>query len=370
MLTFPHTFPPDVPFIPDQRLWWLKVGHYSQTRECLRPEAFASAREVRKESPDQFARHQMPTGCEWIEVTDRAAFLANTTAYLAQSAAHLDDPQTRLLCLTIDAGIGKSTAMMQTQLLRGALRPGHLTIGVEFDRLPTKASDYLQGGWLAERLAEQLGECDSAIARMLLDRKIRTGEFTLLVDSLDQQTLGENPVAIATALGSFLKGVGSDVQSVVAGRPPAIQELWRHLFAKSGTWRFAQIDQFTSEQRRTYLSPERSSLLDRLDADIVAVPRMLETLKRIQPDADGWFPEIRTGADVYWISFKESLTEDIENRSNTHTFQNALFLFALLGFETLQQGFLNGIRGQQKTEAFLQDVAKRRLDQIKIQFAM
>ena len=180
-----------VPFIPGQRIWSLSVRDEWQKRDCLKPGAFAIAREVRKgDKADEFARHQMPDGCEWIEETDRAGFLMNL--------------ENRLVCLTIDAGIGKSTAMLQTQFLRGTQLDGHLVIGEEFDNFPIKSSEYLEGGWLVDKLCENLppSSRQRRVAQQLLNRKIRTGQFTLLVDGMDQITRPD-PEGKAVALAIF-----------------------------------------------------------------------------------------------------------------------------------------------------------------------
>ena len=155
MLKFSIQMPKDVPFIGEQRIWWLKAGP-NLAKQCLTPEAFATAREVRKKDIEGFARHRMPQGCEWLPVKDRVAFLQKGITDPNQP-----NKRHRLLCLTIDAGIGKTMAMLQTQFLRGCnfgnvlqaeRHTGHLVIASEFDNLPAVSVEYLgdqdRSSWL------------------------------------------------------------------------------------------------------------------------------------------------------------------------------------------------------------------------------
>ena len=355
MLRFPKSSPV-VPFIANQRIWWLDAP-FELAKECLRPEAFAAAREVRKGDTDHFATHNMPEGCQWREVY-RPAFLACTN--------------NRLLCLTIDAGIGKTTAMLQTQFIRGCLLDGHLVIGIQFDHLPTDANDYLSEDnknkkSLANYLSKYMGIAPWTIVNSLLKSKIRTGQFTLVVDAMDQVTLNEfstnedSPEQKARELATFLNDHSPSARCVISGRPQAISRHWEDLFERCEPWRFAQIDQFTPTQRQKYLGKGRSKLLDRLDADVVAIPRMLEVMHRLPKDQ---LRSIRTSGELYMRVFKQALESDSNKQLALMKPHTAMFLFSMLAFDTLARGYLNGIHDQRKTEEFLNEVFEGRKTQI------
>ena len=333
----------NLPFIADQRIWYLDAPSQNAKKECLKPEIFALARQVRKETPDGFERHGMPAGCRWVEVPNRAEFLANTS--------------NRRLCLTIDAGIGKTIAVLQTQFLRSQSPQGHLVIGFNFDDLPKDANEYLRGDILLKQLCIELPDCDEETARALLKRKIRTQQFTLIVDALDQTSEG-GAKKKATALAQFLNRICPGCCCVVAGRPPAIERFWRQLFANSDLWLFAQIDQFTDRQRKEFLGPERHKKLNSLDADLVAVPRMLETVHRVHPDD---LDEIQTAADLYWRAVQTTLEESMVDQDVSINFEDALFYYSLLAFELIRQGYFDGIKDTKETRTFVKDVLKRRL---------
>ena len=82
----------------------------------------------------------------------------------------------------------------------------------------------------------------------------------------------------------------------MAGRPYAIDRYWDALFDDS-SWRFAQLATFTSDQQREYLGPERFDHLHRLDVEVLAVPRALETIRVVPTDE---LDDLSTAADVYW----------------------------------------------------------------------
>ena len=110
------------------------------------------------------------------------------------------------------------------------------------------------------------------------------------------------------------------------------------------------------------MGEKRAALLTRLDADVVAVPRMLETLHRV-PDKQ--LNTIRTASDIYWRAMEESLRKDIELQNDAQKFDTALFLFALLAFESLKRGKLNGVPPGKPTREFLDHVWVDRETQIR-----
>ncbi len=354
MLKFPVS-KPIVPFIASQRLSHLRVpaGQEFLKQKCLEPELFAVARQARKSDSDAGIGAGMPEGCSWEQVLDREAFLMNL--------------QHRRLCLTIDAGIGKTSAMIQTQYLRGACLKGHLVIGVEFDNLPEDLSEYVGEDWLLGQLQKDLPPGSRNQLRRLLMRRLQQGQVTLLVDALDQITLikGAERLVLdrAAALSDFLHGsYGDNVHCVVAGRPPAIDTYWNKLFAKSHEWEFAQIDLFNEQERIQFLGTKRAAVLWRVDADVIAVPRMLEMLCRIDEDSQQ-LRDLRTASDIYWLAIDNMLDRDVRDQADALKREPALYFFSLLAFECLKQGFLNGVSNDRMGD-FLQKIVDDRHEQI------
>ena len=71
---------------------------------------------------------------------------------------------------------------------------------------------------------------------------------------------------------------------------------WDCLF-HDGPWRFAQVAPFDQEQQQAYLGPERYRHLQRLDVQVLAVPRALETIRTLTLEQ---LDQLRTASDVYW----------------------------------------------------------------------
>lgn len=152
------------PFIDTQRLLYLAAPP-NKRKECLSPIRFRAGRETKKNS-EESAGDELPPGCSWQTVEHREEFLLN-----------LSRPR---LCLLVDAGVGKTTAMQQALYLRSAALKGHLVLGFRFAALPDEAADYLDRGddsWLLKRL----GDLDAAprlsagLARSLIEARSAAG---------------------------------------------------------------------------------------------------------------------------------------------------------------------------------------------------
>ena len=340
---------PVVPFIPDQRIWLLELDEDARTttkkRECLRPEAFAVARELRKGNSELFATQQMPKGCQWTEVPDRQDFLM--------------DLSHKRLCLTIDAGIGKTTAVQELQYLRACSLDGHLVIGRVFDELPKEASEYLSGDWLVKQLLAQMPKMLKTEAKQLLMSRIRQGRCSLLVDAMDQVSDREGANLRASALATFLNTTCPDLLCVVTGRPYAIENHWERLFATSNGWEFAQIDQFTPDQCRLFLGDDaRADKLEDLEVDLVSIPRMLETVYTLSSDE---LDDIKTPSDLYWRSVNRTLDLDWTSQNLGINKPQAMFYFSLLAFELLSQDKFDGIKSNDdEIGDLLFDISERR----------
>jgi hypothetical protein len=130
----PSAEPP--PFIATQRLFRLRPAEGQAAlppdvqRAWLRPETFRLRRRIsgKNQSAEEIDR-LLPGGAAWEEVPDREAFLS--------------DASIRRLCLTVDAGCGKTIAMYQAQYLLHARHKGHPAILLNFDQLPRSVNLYL-----------------------------------------------------------------------------------------------------------------------------------------------------------------------------------------------------------------------------------
>ncbi|MCA9206689.1 MAG: hypothetical protein KDA59_26725, partial [Planctomycetales bacterium] len=127
----------------------------------------------------------------WEQVDDRMGFLI--------------DPGTPHLCITIGAGIGKTTATRQLRYLRQQHNPREMVLWLDVSELPhamdEKSSgrarklecEYLDEADAAEsalvavlRRGEVMKDCPTDTALRLLHHKIRQRQLTLIVDGLDQ----------------------------------------------------------------------------------------------------------------------------------------------------------------------------------------
>ena len=259
------------PFIPTQRLYRLQCPPEKQ-RRCLQPATF---RALRWSKDEQLAGRQadpLDDDCRWTEIPDRTAFLA--------------DPANKRLCITTDAGTGKTKAVAQTQFLRQAVSRGHLAIQVAFGELPDNVNGYLGTSAIAasrestplliEKFqgTEETKQLEAEAIWGMIQRQIRRGRFTLIVDALDETSESENPKRCARKLAEFLSRF-PEIRCVVAGRHEAIEEHWKQLFEPAGSWEFIQVDEFNEPECETFVGPRRWELIRRIDADVIAIPRSL-----------------------------------------------------------------------------------------------
>ena len=216
---------PHGPFIGDQRLRWLRIpseATMDSVKECLDPEVFRDARH-KNEDIASIGRD----GFAWIDVS--SADNEHLAIATADREAFLRDPTRKRLCLLIESGTGKSVAMQQTQMLRGT-NPGHLTIGVQFSKLPVSDSTCEKTyraefeTFLWKQVAHTLPHADEHAVRRTVRRAIKSGNLTLLVDALDQTQGDLQKHKRAELLAKFLETPDGQqpVSCVVAGRPYSV----------------------------------------------------------------------------------------------------------------------------------------------------
>jgi len=136
-----------------------------------------------------------------------------------------------------------------------------------------------------------------------------------------------------------------------------VQRFRKQLFQGS-QWRFAQVAEFTVDEQQEFLGDERWSHLQRLDVEVLAVPRALTAIFRLEPDK---LKNLLTASDVYSACVKSLLDEAANNASlQAAGFKSraTLRLLAVLAFEMVRQNNSDGIR-EDDFDDFLEDLLKR-----------
>ena len=285
----------------------------------------------------------------------------------------LTDPDIDHLCITIGGGVGKTCCASQIRYLRQEADPDQLVALVDVSDLPYGdtqaglADKYLDqadtnSNLLVDSIRRQatratngatsraknsgnsgtpamsMNDCTGVSAEMLIRRKIRQGKFTLIVDGLDQIDMADDRAAKAVMQGlqQFLSHYPA-TRCVVLGRPWSVQHFWSELFGhvnQAGRWTFAQIDEFNKAEVKEYLGEKRFAALELLEADLMAVPRFLERLRRITPKR---LAQLRTGAEVYWESLGPMLQAGCDRQAAAMTPDDAIPALALLAFQMITE---------------------------------
>ena len=331
MLKAPVTDKP--PYIASQRILLLDED-VDDPQRFLRPEAFRTARSnsVKQGEPGRAD----PDADRWCEVDRTALFL---------------DGEIQRLCVTTDAGIGKSTALRwaEQRIGRSSGDQSCLAIYIELSELPDARDEHSLPVFLSallKRLRRAPGNehLDEQTGHRLLRRLLAQGRLALLVDGLDQIRVhqGEQIHPKIRSLKEFLAIDGKKCRVVVAGRPHAVDRYWDDLFA-NGDWRFAQIDHFNKDEQRRYLGEDRFERLQRLDVEILSVPRALQTTRRI---ASSRLASLRTASDVYWECVKTMLEAGLKAgavRDTDFQIPEALWLLSAMAFAMVRDGNFEGV---------------------------
>ncbi len=359
---------PRPPFISTQRLWRLVCPPEHQ-EQCLRPEnqwTLPRGQDGDSETVRPIEIHGVPQGvCRWERVNDRSKFLMDTSI--------------KRLCLTVDAGGGKTTALQQTQYLRHLSDAAGLALWMDFADLPEDFDDFLGDGGGSSKLVKWLGKSpgmkglDRGTALSLLHRRVRQGGLSLLVDALDQSRgLGPRRES-CVALCDFLLHY-SEVRCVVTGRPFAIRRYWHELFEPRRfgghePWEFVLIDAFTEAEARQYVGETKMGLLKQLGADVLAVPRSLQMICNIS-ETEKDLGALRTKSDVYWAALNGMLVQALQGLPGDVGLreEQARRFFSLIGWEMTRQGFgagSAGVRAGREYEAFVGRVWSNHLKPVK-----
>ncbi|MCY2987803.1 MAG: NACHT domain-containing protein [Planctomycetota bacterium] len=352
--------PEKPPFIASQRLLLLDPN-VPDPREFLSPEKFRAAR--LSGVGDEGRAGDDPDAKYWQPIDRRNLFC---------------DPCIRRLCVTTDAGVGKSTMLKWAAHAIMAHDPRTLAIYIPLRDLPDSADKYLgtidmdpkaqaigplvmamlrdghnarldepahSANAKTSRQVDGLRATDSSRIAQLLRRLAAQRRLVLLVDALDEisrQAGDEEAVPKRVqALQDFLQTAGRGCRVVIAGRPFAIDRYWEALFAR-GDWRFAQIDHFAPQEQQQYLGWDRYSRVLATEIKIISVPRALEAIRLLRPQQ---LDDLRTASDVYWncvdtMLSKAATAELIGQGFRDETLQ---WLLGALAFQMVVDGNFEGV---------------------------
>jgi formylglycine-generating enzyme required for sulfatase activity len=299
----------------------------------------------------------------WEEVPDRWALFS--------------DASFRLLCVVDDAGLGKSRAMEQIAYARQQADRGHLVIYCEYWELPLDWTNYRKtvgelSPFLQRKLRQVVGDDVPEVQlQHLIDSKMRLGQLSLIIDAIDQLNAEQNSNVRAAQLAIFLQR-NRKLRCVISGRPFAVGHYWEKLFAACGRepqdqWELVQLAEFTKDQTYQFLGKERADKLTQLQAEVLAMPRDLETIARLDINK---LEDLRTSADVHWVCLEEALNKAVSNQLVSLDFSTALRLFSLLAFETVSRGIYAGVSSEKaglegtEFDDFVLDIVTKRQQQI------
>ncbi len=370
------------PFIASQRFLLLDPN-VANPREFLRPEKFRAARlrasgngSQDPPNPDAGLKYSREArfadvflnpglsekfGAGWLRASGNGSQdPPNPDTGYWREASFADvflNPDIHRLCVTTDAGIGKTTALQRAQHEIMQANPRTLAIYVRLRDLPDKAGDYLRA--CVEIMRRDLGHGDSKSPQAdaaqrklerdgeaLLTRLARDGRLVLLVDAVDEISRSKDdpdgPPPRVSALRGFLLTRGRSCRVVIAGRPFAIDRFADDLF-ESGKWRVAQLQEFTPKEQEQYLEPERYGLLKRLDVEILAVPRALQAIRSLALDQ---LHDLRTASDVYWRCVDSMLararTGELQ-RARSFEDEDILWVLGAMAFQMVLEGNFEGV---------------------------
>jgi hypothetical protein len=384
-----------VPFVHDHGLYELRCqpGKELEFFGDLRLHRYGRQDEERRRSGEDESASDLPDDQGGIPPDQRPGwhFISDRTAVLA-------NPDLPRVCLTIEGGIGKTTALRQARHLWLQQR-GRLAILIEAKDLPTDVDHFLKKPCrgkelplLLEKFRDELDratpatqrsgshtatggeQADEARLRRTVERAVRSGQLLLLVDAFDQASFADDREARSRVqqLTLFLRR-HPNVRCVISGRPYAIQHLGG-LGTNQGDsllgahadppWRFYQVPEFTEPQVRFFLDhgeqQSRFEALQTVEADLLTVPRFLERLRTVSFEDLG---RLRTASDVYWESLQSLISTGLEDQAQAQgrdwTLERVVRLLALLAWEMFRQGYSVEVPNN-KREPFLKRIVLAR----------
>jgi formylglycine-generating enzyme required for sulfatase activity len=311
-----HTPPKRQIFIHDQQLWQLRLTG-EKSLEWLTPERFRLAG-----LPDEELRLVDVDRNPWEAVTH------------TQILDNLKSGQLQRLCVTTNAGIGKSTFLKWLQWQLSLSDSRLVPVRLELRDLPDNSDDVralfkkFRSPSVGISGPQGRSQANKSLT-LLLQRK----RVCLLVDSLDQTS--RNLDQRILALHEFLAEELAECPVVVAGRPHAITHFWSDLFHDS-PWHMLQPGLFSDDQVRRYLGPKRFNRLQGLGVNVRQNPRAISVIARMD---DSRLQELRTEADVYHEMLNEQLQLALRvDALKTLERPHVEFLYCLVAFSLLRDG--------------------------------
>jgi len=334
------------PYIESQVLELL--ADLRDPRPYLVPERFRMRR--RGDVGEQCERPGPAEEDRW-EAIERATLVRRLTAPLKPASGPAEEA-IRLLCITHDAGQGKSALLrwLQQEIHRAA--PHQLALFVE-------NVGVLRGSWdeVMERFSQEIGPRREH--RAGLEDWMRQGRVVFLLDALDQAPAGID----VSRLRNLAEGVGAQCRFVVAGRPQSVGQHWDALFQRPAgrcDWRFLLMAYFTEEQQRLYLGEEVFQAIPEDAREILGVPRALYYLRGLAEKSAAELAKVRSAGGVYYYAVKEMVRHGLQAESaHGLAMNNALLLLGAIAFEMAAERNFDRV-GAGAMNAFLDKVAERR----------
>ncbi len=324
-----------------------------QAMECFDPAKFRAARRSVEEE-GLSGEVELPAGCQWQTIESSE----ERVALLADGASH-----PRML-ITIEAGIGKTTAIQQIMYLRNCYAtsgiedaenlnekppiPTQLAIGAKLVDLPDDPDRYLRirGGrspWLVEQMANQesLADADRNTLLQLIRRKLSLGQLHLVVDAFDQtgSKASADVESRVQALKEFINRYPK-IRLVCAGRPNSILDHQQGLF-DDGHWSVIQVAEFDEPQVIRYIDQDRFDVIkETMDVEIQSQPRMLESIRRLSVTS---LRGLRTGSALQWKVIVETVKQSLKFQSSPPRITTLWRLISGIAFQMTKERNFDGV---------------------------
>jgi hypothetical protein len=329
-------------FISDQRMFWLNLPP-NRRRQAMEPADFIRGEFCDRQDKTSEDGDQPGRDSGWL--TENPWSLVDRFSVLQQGRLP-NGSAWQYLCVTVGAGVGKTTTLEQMEYTLSAEDPDTLCILVPFADLSRGVNQVLgTSATIAEHLADtpllitQLQQVKAGdwpmpatIAWELIRRKIRQGKFTLLVDAMDQHKGGiEAARKCVETLRDFLRRYPT-VRCVVSGRPFSVLRFWDELFAPIPAWEFLQLGTFNPAQCEQRVGKGRWKKAKRLGSVSTGIPRWLDVLNEIDENN---LDDLESLSDLYLRSIDHLLKDAVKEQAEAIRLEHAWCLFALLAWELL-----------------------------------
>jgi formylglycine-generating enzyme required for sulfatase activity len=221
------------------------------------------------------------------------------------------------ICITTDAGIGKTTNMQWLNYTINAHSSNYVAFYITAGEIDCSKESLLENVILPVFEKHQgTGNKTQMETELLpvLQHLKDSGQLVLLIDGLDQ--IHPESHSIKTLKAILEDDTWRKCSLVLSGRPFALQRYWLQLFESSlPKWQFLQLDEFATVEQRRFLGETASGqsiydLIPEAARDILSVPRVLEYIKKLDSTE---FPKIKRPSDVYSRAVLHMIKEGLSN---------------------------------------------------------